>query len=119
MSTQQETREVRDGVVQHGTAAESARQDARIRLVFFTDRDSGECRRAEGWIAQVLQHRRNHLKVKLVTVDRASRPDLVERFAVDQFPTLVVVDEDRVARRLLERPRGARPIQELLEPWLR
>jgi thioredoxin-like negative regulator of GroEL len=92
---------------------------ARARLVFFTDRTSGECRRTEGWIAQVLQHRRNHLKVKLVTVEGASRPDLVERFAVERFPTLVVVDEGRVARNRLERPRGARPIEKLLEPWLR
>jgi thioredoxin-like negative regulator of GroEL len=92
--------------------------DDRARLVFFTAETSGPCRQAEGWIAQVLQHRRNHLQVKLVTVDAQARPDLVERFGVDRLPTLFVV-EDKVAKARLECPRGSREITALLAPWLR
>ena len=87
------------------------------RLVFFTVSTSGECRRTESWIAQVLQHRRNHRRVKLVTVDADARPDLVERFRVEQLPTLVVVQEKTAIARL-ERPRGTREIVGLLAPWL-
>jgi thioredoxin-like negative regulator of GroEL len=87
------------------------------RLVFFTDETSGQCRRVEGWVAQVLQHRRNHLKIKLVMVERAARPDLVDRFQVEQFPTLVVVEE-HVAGARISCPRGIKEIEELLERWL-
>ena len=87
------------------------------RLVFFTASTSGECRRAEGWIAQVMQSRRNHRKVKLVTVDSDARPDLVEQFRVRRLPTLVVV-EQRTAKARLECPRGTREILALLAPWL-
>jgi thioredoxin-like negative regulator of GroEL len=87
------------------------------RLVFFTASTSGQCRTVEGWIAQVLQHRRNHLKVKLVTVDADERPELLERFRVDRLPTLVVVDE-KIAKARLECPRGTREIVSMLAPWL-
>ena len=87
------------------------------RLVFFTASTSGECRRVESWIAQVLQHRRNHRKVRLVTVDAGARPDLVERFRVERLPTLVVVEE-KTAKARLECPRGTREIVAMLAPWL-
>ena len=32
----------------------------RPRLIFFTSSLSGQCRRVEGFLAQVLQRRRNH-----------------------------------------------------------
>lgn len=91
--------------------------DARPRLLFFTASTSGPCRKAEGWIAQVLQHRRNHNKIKLVTVDVASRPELGERFQVERLPTLVVV-EAKVAKARLECPRGTHEIRGMLAPWL-
>jgi thiol-disulfide isomerase/thioredoxin len=91
--------------------------DDRTRLIFFTTATSGPCRRAESWIAQVLQHRRNHQKVKLITVDAATRPDLVSRFNVERLPTLFVVEE-KVAKAKLECPRGSREINALLAPWL-
>jgi hypothetical protein len=87
------------------------------RLVFFTAATSGECRRVEGWIAQVMQRRRNHRRIKLVTVDAASRPDLVQKFRVTRFPTLVVVDR-KMAKARIECPRGTREIIALLAPWL-
>ena len=88
-----------------------------LRLVFFHSRLSGNCRRVEGFIAQVLQRRRNHGTFKLVEVAEEERPDLLERFKVDALPTLVVVQGSAVAGRL-ERPSGCREIEGFLAPWL-
>src|SRR6266496_4714697 len=79
---------------------------------------SGSCRRVEGFLAQVLQRRRNHGTFKLYRVDEQERPDLVERFGVATMPTLVVV-EDKIVRARLERPRGCREIESFLAPWLK
>ena len=87
-------------------------------LVFFYSPVSGSCRRAEGFLAQVLQRRRNHGTFKLYRVDERERPDLVERFSVGTMPTLVVV-QDKVVRARLERPRGCREIERFLAPWLK
>jgi thioredoxin-like negative regulator of GroEL len=86
-------------------------------LVFFHSAVSGSCRRVEGYLAQVLQRRRNHGTFKLYRVAQEERPDLVERFEVEQLPTLVVVEGKHVRGRL-ERPRGCRDIEEFLAPWL-
>lgn len=86
-------------------------------LVFFHSSISGACRRTEGFLAQVLQHRRNHGTFKLYRVAREERPDLFERFGVDKAPTLVVV-EGKSVRGKLERPRGCRDIESFLAPWL-
>ena len=88
------------------------------RLIFFTSSLSGQCRRVEGFLAQVLQRRRNHGTFRMLVVDEHERPDLVERFRVTGLPTLVVV-EGRLERGRLEQPRGCREIEELLGPWLR
>ena len=86
-------------------------------LVFFYSSVSGACRRAEGFLAQVLQRRQNHETFRLYRVDREERPDLVERFAVRELPTLLVVEGGSVRGRL-ERPRGCRDIERFLAPWL-
>ena len=86
-------------------------------LVFFYSPVSGACRRAEGFLAQVLQRRRNHGTFRLYRVDEHERPDLVERFGIETMPTLVVV-EDKVVRARLERPRGCREIESFPAPWL-
>jgi len=91
---------------------------ARPQLVFFHSKLSGSCRRAEGFLAQVLQRRRNHGTFTLYRVASEERPDLIERFAVATVPSLVVV-EDRKVRARLERPRGCREIESFLAPWLR
>jgi thioredoxin-like negative regulator of GroEL len=87
-------------------------------LVFFYSPVSGSCRRVEGFLAQVLQRRRNHGTFRLYRVDEKERPDLVERFGVGTMPTLVVV-EDKVVQARLERPRGCREIESFLAPWLK
>jgi len=97
------------------TAAATAQKPG---LVFFYSPVSGSCRRAEGFLAQVLQRRRNHGTFKLYRVDEQERPDLVERFEIGTMPTLVVV-EDKLVRARLERPRGCREIESFLAPWLK
>lgn len=87
------------------------------RLVFFYSALSGQCRRVEGFLAQVLQRRQNHGTFKVLTVAEEERPDLIERFRVDTLPTLVVVEGKSVAGRLV-RPRGCRDIETFLSPWL-
>ena len=88
------------------------------RLVFFTSTLSGQCRRVEGFLAQVLQRRRNHGTFRVVSVSAEDRHDLVERFGVTELPTLLVVADGEVRARL-ERPRGCKDIEQLLGPWLR
>jgi thioredoxin-like negative regulator of GroEL len=90
----------------------------RPRLIFFTSSFSGQCRRVEGFLAQVLQRRRNHSTFRVLVVDEGEHPDLVEHFGVEGFPTLVV-GEDRTVRARLDKPRGCREIERLLSPWLR
>ena len=87
------------------------------RLVFFHSSVSGTCRRVEGFLAQVLQRRRNHETFALYRVAEEERPDLVDRFGVTVMPTLVVL-EGKVVRATLERPRGCREIESFLAPWL-
>jgi thioredoxin-like negative regulator of GroEL len=87
------------------------------RLVFFHSTLSGHCRRVEGFLAQVLQRRRNHATFRVVRISEEERPDLLERFQVETVPTLVVVQGKLVAGRL-ERPRGCRDIEGFLAPWL-
>ena len=95
-----------------------AADSAKPGLVFFYSPVSGSCRRTEGFLAQVLQRRRNHGTFKLYRVDEQERPDLVERFAVGTTPTLVVV-EGRAVRARLEKPRGCREIETFLAPGLK
>jgi thioredoxin-like negative regulator of GroEL len=102
------------------TAAASVRagtQRTQPRLVFFHSSVSGSCRRAEGFLAQVLQRRRNHETFRLYRVAQEERPDLVEQFGITTMPTLVVV-EGKTVRAKLERPRGCREIETFLAPWL-
>lgn len=86
-------------------------------LVFFYSSTSGRCRRVEGFLAQVLQRRRNHATFKLYRVDAEERPDLFRRFHVERAPTLLVLERKTVRGRL-ELPRGCKQIEEFLAPWL-
>jgi thioredoxin-like negative regulator of GroEL len=87
------------------------------RLVFFHSASSGHCRRVEGFLAQVLQRRRNHGTFNVVHVAEEERPDVLRRFRIQTLPTLVVVEGKSVVGRL-ERPRGCREIEGFLSPWL-
>ena len=98
-------------------AVAAAVQLEKPRLVFFYSAESGRCRRVDGFLAQVLQQRRNHETFQVYRVDREERPDLAERFHLERVPTLYVVEGKRVLARL-EEPRGCRDIQRFLQPWL-
>jgi thioredoxin-like negative regulator of GroEL len=100
------------------TAAADTQRSTGPVLVFFSDRRSGRARRAEGFLAQVLQRRGNHGTFRLHHVDVGDRPDLAERLAVDTVPTLLVIEGKRVRARIAE-PRGCRDIESLLAPWLK
>ena len=91
---------------------------ARPGLIFFHSPRSGRCRRVEGFLAQVLQRRRNHGTFAVYKVASDERADLIERFRVDTLPTLLVV-ENKVVRARLATPRGCREIEEFLAPWLK
>jgi len=91
--------------------------ERQLRLVFFHSSLSGHCRRVEGFLAQVLQRRRNHGTFNIVQVAQEDRPDLIERFKIETVPTLVVVEGKAVAGRLV-RPRNCRDIEGFLAPWL-
>ncbi|MCW2955706.1 MAG: hypothetical protein JWO69_575 [Thermoleophilia bacterium] len=86
-------------------------------LLLFASYTSGQSRRMDGFVAHVLQRRHNHATFRYRIVLQEQRPDLFERFGVDETPTLVVVDEGKVQRRLVgyHRP-GA--VEQLLAPWL-
>ena len=92
--------------------------EQRPRLVFFYSPLSGRCRRMEGFIAQVLQRRRNHDTFELVRVSVERRPDLAEKFRIAEVPTICVVDRRKLARRIVA-PRGCLELERELEPWLR
>ncbi|MGH3001254.1 MAG: thioredoxin family protein [Gaiellaceae bacterium] len=97
--------------------AASRNPATRPGLVFFHSNVSGKCRRVEGYIAQVLQRRRNHGTFRYYAVAQEKRPDLVAKFGITRIPTLVVV-EDKTVRGRLEGPNGCRDIEQFLSPWL-
>lgn len=90
---------------------------AKPKLVFFYSPQSGRCRRVEGFIAQVLQRRRNHDTFDLLRVSVERRPDLAERFHVETVPTICVVEDRRLRKRIVA-PRGCRELEKELASWL-
>ena len=91
--------------------------DARPGLIFFTSNTSGRCRRIEGYLAQVLQRRRNHDTFKYYAVAQEKRPDLLAKFNIELTPTLVVL-EGKLITAKLEQPRSGKEIERFLAPWL-
>ena len=100
-----------------GGAAKLAPPARKPILLFFYSQTSGPCRRAEGFLAQVLQRGHNHATFTLHRIDSDLRPDLAERFGVEVVPALVVVEDKRVRARLDE-PKGCIDIEAALAPWL-
>lgn len=99
-------------------AAAAARPACQPRLVFFYAPASGRCRRVEGFISQVLQHRQNHDTFSVVRVSVEREPNLAERFRVEEVPTICVVDGGTVRKRIVA-PRGCRQLEAELAEWLR
>src|SRR5258705_12410269 len=82
-------------------------------LIFFTSGTNGRCRRAEGFLAQVLQRRRNHKTFSLRFVQEEERPDLLARFHVEKTPTLMVAADKTVPGNPVD-PHGGEEIQSCL-----
>jgi thioredoxin-like negative regulator of GroEL len=97
--------------------AETRTGTARPLLCFVYSPTSGPSRRAEGFLAQVLQRRKNHRAFVVQRVNWVERPDLAKKLGTESVPSLVVVENRRVRARL-EGVRGCRDIERLLEPWL-
>jgi thioredoxin-like negative regulator of GroEL len=106
----------KEQVRDHGSVTGRAGPD-RPTLRFFYSPTSGPSRRVEGFLAQVLQRRQNHRTFELQRVNCDKHPELVQRHAVTQMPTLIVIEGRRVLGRL-EGSCGCREIEKLLEPWL-
>jgi len=84
-------------------------------LIFFTSQRSGPARRMESLLAHIARKERGRLRVSKIDVD--DRPDLAERFRVDQVPSLALVVGQRVVSRLDGRATAPR-IESMLEPHL-
>jgi thioredoxin-like negative regulator of GroEL len=89
--------------------------DERPLLVFFTSRRSGPARRMESLLAHIARKERARLRVSKVDVE--DRPELAERFRVQQVPSLALVVDSRVVSRLEGRATAPR-IESMLEPHL-
>jgi thioredoxin-like negative regulator of GroEL len=87
----------------------------RPQLVFFTSHRSGPARRMESLLAHIARKERGRLRVSKVDVD--DRPDLAERFRVDQVPALALVVGRRVVSRLDGRATAPK-IESMLQPYL-
>jgi thioredoxin-like negative regulator of GroEL len=90
----------------------------RPKLVFVFSSTSGSSRKAEAFLAQVLQHRGNHATFDVIRLDSGRRPDLVERLRVSRVPALLVLEGGTVQAALSEL-NGCKPIADLLSPWLK
>jgi thioredoxin-like negative regulator of GroEL len=95
----------------------SVATDKRPLLLFFTSQTNGRCRRAEGFLAQVLQRRHNHETFSLRFIEHDEHPELLDRFEIEKTPTLMVVADNVVRGKLVE-PHGCEEIQAFLAPWL-
>src|SRR5262249_2230142 len=89
--------------------------DQRPQLVFFTSHRSGPARRMESLLAHLARKERGRLRVSKVDVE--DRPDLAERFRVDNVPALALVVGKRVVSRIDGRATAPR-IESMLEPHL-
>ena len=91
------------------------RDPALPMLVFFTRATSGPARRMESLLAHVSRKERDRLRVRRVDADRY--PHLLEKFCVEEVPSLVLVVDQRVAGRIDGRANMPQ-IEQLLEEHL-
>jgi thioredoxin 2 len=84
-------------------------------LVFFTRATSGPARRMESLLAHVARKERDRLRVRRVDADE--HPLLLDKFAVEEVPSLVLVIDQRVVGRIDGRANMPQ-IEDLLEEHL-
>jgi thioredoxin-like negative regulator of GroEL len=72
-------------------------EHSRPLLLFFVHERSGPARRMESVMAHVARVERDRLRVR--RIDVGARPDLAERFHVDDVPALALVKDRRIVAR--------------------
>jgi thioredoxin-like negative regulator of GroEL len=72
--------------------------EARPLLLFFYSQRSGPARRMESLLAHLARKERERMRVRRVDVDE--RPELAERFRVEEVPTIVLVKNRKLVARL-------------------
>ncbi len=98
------------------TAAATVAPQAELPVLLFVGRRrSGPSRRMESLVASVKVNRKARLRV--VEVDGDHRTDVVRRFGIREFPSLVLLDRRGVVARLEGRATGHQ-IEELLRTHL-
>ena len=85
-------------------------------LLFVGQRRSGPSRRMESLVASVKVNRK--ARIRVVEVDADRRADVVRRFGIREFPSLVLLDRRGVVGRLEGRATG-HEIDELLRAHVR
>lgn len=86
--------------------------------MYFTSPRSGPARRVESLLDQVLQERRNHDAFERTVIDVDEEAPVASRYAVDEVPTILVIEDGREMCRIDGRPSVA-ALREALSPWLR
>lgn len=89
--------------------------DATPLLVFFANERSGPARRMESLLAHIARKERTRLRVRRVDIDE--RPDIANRFRINEVPTLVLVKDNRTVARIEGRT-SAPSIERMLESHL-
>ena len=87
-------------------------------LVFLTSATSGRSRRAEGFLSQVLQHRRNHETFSIRRIDCDSSPELAGRLGIERPPAILVVEGSELRVRI-DQVNNCRQLRQALKPWLK
>jgi len=65
-----------------------------------------------------MQERQNHQAFQRTTIDVDRQPDVARQFEVDVVPTILVLDEHEVVRRIEGRV-SVPELRRQLSPWLR
>ena len=104
--------------VPQAPAGDSGSLAAKPVLLFFFSPTSGACRKAEGFLAQVLQRRHNHETFELKRLDTTLYAHLLADLKLDGVPAFCVIEAGKVSGRLVN-PSGVKVLREFLGPWLR
>jgi thioredoxin-like negative regulator of GroEL len=87
------------------------------KLLYFYSPTSGPSRRVEAFLDQVLQERNNHEAFTRGRIDVDRAPRLAEHFEVEALPTIVVLEDGRIACKVEGRV-SVGSIRDALSPWL-
>jgi thioredoxin 1 len=84
-------------------------------LLFFTNGTSGPARRMESLLAHLARKERDRLRISRIDLDAS--PEWGERFAIEDVPTLVLLNDKRPVERLEGRVSSPQ-IERMIAPYL-